>query len=1110
MHDTSHDTVACAPPPPFPSVFLCPRFCPLGVLLGSTWLLVGVLPSRVGGGVAPDVGSGPSLREFPHGGADACTPRQGVTLLYGPSICTRSVQMDLRRNHVCRPLPTPGRVHCGSLGSPCGIGASLAYPDGRRALPAAPHRTRTAVRAVGSALGQAHWPPPQAGATSGRWPTVPGVTHLIACAQVGPIRTPGGGPKPLRSGTSPASFAGSCHPRPPPVRCGVGPCLPASFSRGVPLSRAPCRASSFLPCPVRPCCLPLLWRIGVLCFFFLPPPLATRLSPRRFGLSSAPPPPPCPLAVSSLSSPRSWVGGGVGGGASSLLVPWRKHVASTVQARGAAPVPLQVGGGLAVRLPSSPYPSCGRTPGGPPVEACTARAPFGHGRVVRPAPSLCCLPTLPRLPRGGVRVPLPSFLTLGGAVVCVGGGGAPLSSCLCSTHVAGTTQARRKHRGRLQCIYIYIYIYIYVHTHIYISSNLHPSPNSRWLHHTALRYVRRAQSGAYMWWKGLNSVKTGSKWAQNTWWCTSPPAPQRFWGAEYTTALDAIKSICGCDLAWRPVAVYRLKVVLSPELTASSAASLGRVVQSPHSDVAWLEPHRYCSVPVATKVTSPDASPQGDDATNVAVASHKIPTWTGAMYGTVPEAEIIGAAAYLLHTPPSACTVHVVDASIIGAHLRRAQEALYRGIKGLTSHLVNQHALSWIVEGLRRLPRRVGGPHHWVVRQSSHLAAVLFEVPDSAAAHAMAPPVHLVLPKEHAILLVPGDNGELEPRVPSMQTLQHVREMEWRSLAARTRAHTPLAGACEAVPLGAVHHGPTHRNMLRARDGRLSTMQVMRRWRQKLTRMAIPAHPCIFCGGPEEDIGHMRLLCAWKEEVARLLCRRLEEFTAELPLTDRAVEFVAWREHGCRWTESLMAGVVPGDLKRQFAAVRAASSRGSAKARLFVEDMVQIGEDVYARRNHRLTQIMQLPMQDRRRAVYAFLRGDTPFCPPAGRIQRRPPWNPFAGLPGDLRATFQRAPLHALLVPRSCIAHEEAMSLFPHWMAAVAQAFSQWIGSWVARDITAFREWSRVVSAQSWALVRGTMVRSPDGQSDPWLQVYANHPAVGNVMGSPREVLPVL
>ena len=73
------------------------------------------------------------------------------------------------------------------------------------------------------------------------------------------------------------------------------------------------------------------------------------------------------------------------------------------------------------------------------------------------------------------------------------------------------------------CLYIsiYRYTYIYIYIYIYISSNLRPSPNSRWLHHTALRYVRRAQSGTYMWWKGLNSVKTGSKWAKNT--CLSIP-----------------------------------------------------------------------------------------------------------------------------------------------------------------------------------------------------------------------------------------------------------------------------------------------------------------------------------------------------------------------------------------------------------------------------------------------------------------------------------------------------------------------------------------------------------------------------------------------------------
>ena len=206
------------------------------------------------------------------------------------------------------------------------------------------------------------------------------------------------------------------------------------------------------------------------------------------------------------------------------------------------------------------------------------------------------------------------------------------------------------------------------------------------------------------------------------------------------------------------------------------------------------------------------------------------------------------------------------------------------------------------------MPHRVEGPHHWVVRQSSHLAAVPLEEPDFAAAHAKAPPVHLQLPKEYATLLVPGEDGVLELRVPSMPALQQVREAEWHSLAGRTRAHTPLPAACEAVPLGTVHHGPTHRDLLRAKDRCLPTMQVMRRWRQKAIRTDIPAHPCIFCGGAEEDMGHTRKQCARDEEVARLLCAKVEEFTADLPVADRAVEFMSWKEHGCRWTESVMTG----------------------------------------------------------------------------------------------------------------------------------------------------------------------------------------------------------
>ena len=73
--------------------------------------------------------------------------------------------------------------------------------------------------------------------------------------------------------------------------------------------------------------------------------------------------------------------------------------------------------------------------------------------------------------------------------------------------------------------------------------------------------------------------------------------------------LDAVRSICGCGVHCRSYGVHQPNGVRSSELTASNAALLRRVVVSPHSGEAWLEPHRYCWVPVATKVTSSGASP---------------------------------------------------------------------------------------------------------------------------------------------------------------------------------------------------------------------------------------------------------------------------------------------------------------------------------------------------------------------------------------------------------------------------------------------------------------------------------------------------------------------
>ena len=129
---------------------------------------------------------------------------------------------------------SPHRVQytVGHWRSPCGAGAALASPDGRCALPAAPHWARTALRAVGSALCQAHWAPLRAGATLGYWLTVPRLSRLIVAAQTGPIRSPVGAPNPSRQvpcqrhpahhGCLPLLFRpcprGSRCPRPPPPR----------------------------------------------------------------------------------------------------------------------------------------------------------------------------------------------------------------------------------------------------------------------------------------------------------------------------------------------------------------------------------------------------------------------------------------------------------------------------------------------------------------------------------------------------------------------------------------------------------------------------------------------------------------------------------------------------------------------------------------------------------------------------------------------------------------------------------------------------------------------------------------------------------------------------
>ena len=87
---------------------------------------------------------------------------------------------------------------------------------------------------------------------------------------------------------------------------------------------------------------------------------------------------------------------------------------------------------------------------------------------------------------------------------------------------------------------------------------------------------------------------------------------------------------------------------------------------------------------------------------------------------------------------------------------------------------------------------------------------------------------------------------------------------------------------------------------------------------------------------------------------------------------------------------SLMARFVPGELHQLFAVERGTLPRGPARAKLFLDNMMLLGEGMYACGNGRLAGIMQPPPGDPRRVAYCFLRGDMPLCPPAGTSGQLP------------------------------------------------------------------------------------------------------------------------
>ena len=233
-------------PLPSPPFLRCSRGVPQVHAPGLPGFFEGVRWG-LGGGV--DAGPGPRPPVFPLGGA--CTPRQGVTLLYVPSICTRSVQMGLRRSQVLRPFPTPGSGTLWVAGEPLRDRRVSCLPQGTVCPTCSPSLGTNRSTCAGECSLSGPLVTPPGRCHHGPLTNGPGrIPPYCVCSGGADTVTGGGGGKPPRPGPLPASPVGTFNPDPPPPHF-VGRCCSALRPR-VPPARASPLALGPLLCFARP------------------------------------------------------------------------------------------------------------------------------------------------------------------------------------------------------------------------------------------------------------------------------------------------------------------------------------------------------------------------------------------------------------------------------------------------------------------------------------------------------------------------------------------------------------------------------------------------------------------------------------------------------------------------------------------------------------------------------------------------------------------------------------------------------------------------------------------------------------------------------------------
>ena len=163
----------------------------------------------------------------------------------------------------------------------------------------------------------------------------------------------------------------------------------------------------------------------------------------------------------------------------------------------------------------------------------------------------------------------------------------------------------------------------------------------------------------------------------------------------------------------------------------------------------------------------------------------------------------------------------------------------------------------------------------YCVRQSSHLSSVALHLAD-AAAERRCTPHHLCPPATHMQLLVPDVENRLTTGLVPESVLARRKAVQSEDFGlALHRRHTPLGRSVHSsLTVSHLLHSPHLGLLVKSRDDKLPIMEplYLRLERMCILKVTYPRHPCIFCGGPTENLFHMAVVCHIRPEDLAQLC----------------------------------------------------------------------------------------------------------------------------------------------------------------------------------------------------------------------------------------------